>query len=310
MKKNLVFAAFFAASFVYAQDASTYIKKAADKEKEKKFEEAITLYSKAIKLAPDSLNYYLSRSYAYLLTGKVDESFQDISTVISKNPKYARAYFDRGLFYYTVKMADKSILDYTEAYSLSIEDAFRVGCLVNRSSAKLMKRDFAGCISDCKLLLQKDSLQVGALNNYAMALAETGRGEETIGILKKIIRIDSAAGYAYMNIGFQLTNMEQYKESIWYFDKTLELMTDDAYTYNNRGYAKFKLNDFDGALDDINKSLKLNSANSYAYRNRGLVYLAQGKQKKACEDWNIAMSKGFTSMYGKEVEELLKKNCN
>ena len=80
-------------------------------------------------------------------------------------------------------------------------------------------------------------------------------------------------------------------------------------SYNNRGYAKYKLKDYKSALKDITRSIDLYPANSYAFRNRALVYLSLDKKEKACENLQKAIDLGYSGMYGNDVEELLKKNC-
>lgn len=69
------------------------------------------------------------------------------------------------------------------------------------------------------------------------------------------------------------------------------------------------MGDLKGALADVNKSIKLYPANSYAFRNRALIYIEMNKIKKACEDLQAAIDKGFVQSYGQEVIELQKKHC-
>lgn len=69
------------------------------------------------------------------------------------------------------------------------------------------------------------------------------------------------------------------------------------------------LGDTKGALADVNKSLKLYPDNSYAFRNRALIYIAQDKLDKACEDITTALDLQYTKNYGNDVLELQKKHC-
>lgn len=309
LKLIFLFMALCLASFSIGQDAKTFMEKAKQKSKERKYKEAVSLSTKAIELEPKQPDYYILRSEYYISAGMTQEGFDDINRAIKVAPTYSKSYWERANFYYLIRESDKSILDYTYAIKYAESDSIRNIYLVNRSSSKLQKRDYTGAIADCEEALKIDSMNVGAINNIAMSLDEVGRDDETLFYLKKVIRIDSMAAYAYMNIGFWLSNHKQYKEALPYFDKSIALEPGEAFPYNNRGYARLMLNDFNGALEDINKSIKLSPTNPYAYRNRGLVYMAQGKKSKACEEWNLALRYEFTKMYGPEVEELLKKNC-
>jgi tetratricopeptide (TPR) repeat protein len=291
------------------EDPSVYYENARQKLMAGKYKEALSLYNKAIELSPGIAKYYLGRGNAYFGLKMLEEGFHDLCTAIKVDPLSSFGYMERGLFYYQIKELDKSILDYTSALQYASEDSIKVQCLVSRAGSKHLKRDAKGAMEDCLAALKIDSLNIGALNNLAMALDDMGKGEESIKYFKKIISIDSNVYYAYMNIGFKLSNMGKYQESLPYFDKAIKMKPDEAYSFNNRGYSKLMLKDYDGALHDINNSIKLDPSNSYAYRNRGLVYKAQGKHKKSCEDFNMAIQLGFTKFYGNEVDELIKSDC-
>ncbi len=103
---------------------------------------------------------------------------------------------------------------------------------------------------------------------------------------------------------------EQYDTALVYINRAIAINPKMATTYNNRGYLKHKMNNNKGAMEDINASIKLDNRNSYAYKNRALVYLAEGKIDKACEDLSMARSLGFAEKYGNEVNQLIDKNCN
>lgn len=309
MKNILFIIGFLICNNLWAQDGSELQAEAKLKIKEKKNKEALVLYNKTIDLNPSNPEYYLERSDVHFNLEKYEEGFSDINKAISINPAYFTAYLKRGHFFYLIREYDKAILDYSTALELADSDSLKNLTLIERSGAKAAKRDHAGAIKDCRMALEIDSLSIGALNNLAISLDEAGDKEEVLGILKKIIEIDPASFYPYMNIGYKLSLMGQYKESLQYFDKAIEIDPEQPYTYSNRGYSKLMLSDVNGALKDINKSIKLDPSNSYAYRNRGLVYQAQGKNKKACEEWETALKWGFATSYGNEVHELIKSNC-
>lgn len=94
-----------------------------------------------------------------------------------------------------------------------------------------------------------------------------------------------------------------------YNNKVIELDKDQPLAFNNRGYVKYKLNDLKGAMQDVNHSLELYPSNSFAYKNRALIFIALKQMNFACEDLQKAISLGFTSMYGDEVQKLLEKYC-
>ena len=292
-----------------AQTAPELVKEADKKYKNGNHKSALDLYTQAINISKDSGSYYYSRSEVYFALAKLEDSFADICQAIKLSPKNPIYYMQRGYIYYLLKKAEKSVLDYSMAAELATSDSVKVFALVNRSSSRLLHRDFKGCEMDCKEVLSIDSMSIGALNNLAMCLDDLGRGNESMIYLKKIVEIDSTATFAFMNMGFKLSQEEKYKEALIYYDKAINQGFKEGTAFNNRGYTRLKLGDLKGADEDIRKSIKLNPNNSYAYRNLGHLNIAQGDKSKACKNWEMAIALGFTKLYGKEVQELLKKYC-
>jgi len=274
-----------------------------------KYKEALEFYSKAININHNKAQYYISRGNTYFMLEKNEEGFKDLCTAIKVEDKNYKCYLSRASFYVQIHEFDKAILDFTSAYNHAPTDSIKSLCLSLRGGSKHSIRNIEGAKEDSREALKLDSLNTGALSNLALALSDAGKDDEALPLLYKIIAIDSTQFFAYLNIGFKLSLMGKYKESLPYFDKSIQLSPDQAYAYNNRGYSKLMLNDLDGALSDINKSIKLDPVNSYAYKNRGLVYKAQGKLKKACEEWDTALKLGFTKYHGNEVNDLIKSNC-
>lgn len=63
--------------------------------KDKKYEEAIELYSAAIDKYPDSAIYYANRSFAHLRLENYGYALEDASKAISKDRKYIKGYYRR-----------------------------------------------------------------------------------------------------------------------------------------------------------------------------------------------------------------------
>jgi tetratricopeptide (TPR) repeat protein len=305
----LVTLSIFISTFAWCQTAPQLIEKAKQQYKKGNLNAAVNLYTQAIAKSKDSCRYYSSRSRIYLELAKAKEAFDDICEAIKICPRDPYNFMQRGYIYYILKKADKSILDYGVAIDLATSDSLKALALANRSSSKMLNRDFKGCEIDCRAALSLDSLSIVALNNLAMCLDDLERGNEAMPYLEKIIKIDSTATFAIMNMGFKLTQEGRYDEALGYYNKAINQGYKQAYVYNNRGFARLKLGDVAGARDDIQKSIKLDPYNSFAYRNLGYLNLAEGEIPKACKNWDKAISLGFTKVYGKEVEELLKKHC-
>lgn len=262
-----------------------------------------------LKKHPDSDTAMLIKAEASWGLGKGQEAFNTVSAVIEKSPKFAEAYYLRGTLLVTAGQPVQGKNDLAMAMKYMVNDTLRQHILLTRSSANLATMNYQASIDDCKAGLLLDSVGHGFLSNLAMAYNELGMPDSALPWLYRSYALDSTLFYTVMNIGFVLSSKEDYAESLKWFDKAIKLDPDAAYSYSNRGYAKLKLGKTSDALSDVNKSISLDKTNSYAFRNRALIYLETGKKDKACDDLKKAIELGFREQYGKEVDELIKENC-
>ncbi len=88
------------------------------------YEKAIELYNKAIGLDPKYAKAYNDRGIAYG-EGKrqFDKAIADYNKAIEINPKYAKAYNNRGIIYKREGQYDKAIADYTKVIEINPEYA-------------------------------------------------------------------------------------------------------------------------------------------------------------------------------------------
>jgi tetratricopeptide (TPR) repeat protein len=86
-------------------------------------DEAISLYSKAISLKPDSADLYFVRGRAYKMKDQYDSAISDLSKAISLRPSYTEAYNHRGVIYIGKGDTRNALADFTKACKLGNRDA-------------------------------------------------------------------------------------------------------------------------------------------------------------------------------------------
>ena len=89
---------------------------------QKKYEEAIKVYSQALQLDPDHKKYnsiiLINRSLSYQKLEKYNDAINDANLSIKINPKYARAYTKRANIYLLLKNYKAAINDFEKAKKL------------------------------------------------------------------------------------------------------------------------------------------------------------------------------------------------
>lgn len=93
------------------------------------------------------------------------------------------------------------------------------------------------------------------------------------------------------------------------YDRAIKLNPNYSYAFNNRGWSRYKLGDTAKAIKDIHRAKRRKVHNPYIYRNLGVIALETGDTAKACVLLRQALDKGFTALYGNEVEELIDASC-
>ncbi len=277
------------------------------------FTEAISLSDKAIKT--DSLNAggYILRALALQGARKYAESIEACDDGLKKFPNNSGLCTTKGTMLVEYSEFDEGIKWHNLAYNYATTDTAKLAVLVNRSAAYSMVRKFDEAYEDLMEAYKIDSNDIGVCINLGGVMDEIGKGDSTLYYFYRVLEIDSTNIDIYNNIGFKLQNMGDHKGAIVCFDKILEASSGeggaDAFAFSNRSYSKLQIGDTKGAMEDINQSIKLYPLNSWAYRNKGLIYVAMGKNDKACEQFMEALEKGFTQMYGDEVMKLYKTYC-
>jgi len=88
-------------------------------DEERKYEQAISEYIKAIEINPNYADAYNNRGVSYYNQGKYEQAISDYTRAIKLNPKYADAYNNRGIVYYDQGQHNQAIKDYSKAIEVN-----------------------------------------------------------------------------------------------------------------------------------------------------------------------------------------------
>ncbi|MCP4364404.1 MAG: tetratricopeptide repeat protein [Planctomycetes bacterium] len=105
----------------YAGEADTYYNRGNAHLHKGEYEEAISNYTKALEIEPQSAEVYASRGLAYSQIGQNDKAISDFNKALEINPQYALAYNNRAVVYYTIKEYDKAWKDVHKAQKLGYQ---------------------------------------------------------------------------------------------------------------------------------------------------------------------------------------------
>ncbi|MDD5584671.1 MAG: tetratricopeptide repeat protein [Candidatus Omnitrophica bacterium] len=109
---------FFSLSAAFAKTADELIDEGVAYYQQGNYDDAITQFTIAIAISPNSLEAYNNRGNAYDAKGNHEQAIADYSKVIDINPFYGWAYYNRAVAYSGKKDYDKAWDDIHKAEAL------------------------------------------------------------------------------------------------------------------------------------------------------------------------------------------------
>ena len=288
---------------------------------DKKFGEAINLFSKAILIDSLFTQAYFARAkcyhelenslaiYDYLKSFELDSSNLDpiyklaeyyfstdiilsrktYSTIVSLGKNEHKALAQLGVISFLEKNYDDAIIFLSE----SIEISSSAYSLNDRASCyrKLSKFDLA--LEDYLSAIKINSELPFIYNNLASVYAIVGEFEKAIEYYNKAIEMDKDYTLAYNNLACIFLDSQQYELAAENIQNALAINSEYAPAYNNRGILKHNYEKYDEAIIDFNKAISLNNSYAKAYLNRGISKQYIRDEKGACMDWLTAKKLGI-----------------
>lgn len=182
------------------------------------YEESVDDYTNAIEKEPNNAGFYYDRSWAYNQISRSHSAMLDINKALELEPKNSRFYYSRAEFEYDLGRYKESIKDYTR------------GIEINPTAKIYIAR------GDCYIELEMHN---EAISDYTSA-----------------IETESESYIAYHRRGLAKMDLEQYEEAIKDFEKAIEIYPDAAYPRIQIGYAKIALGQ-KGAMKYFNQAVKV-----------------------------------------------------
>lgn len=289
--------------------AQTQLERAELQLRAKQYPEAYDAAARYLKQFPDNDTALVIQAHCLSSLKRTQEAYDQVSRVISRNPKYNRAYYVRGLIWRSAGSLDEARNDLKMAARNLTDTALAADVYRLRATIGIETRNFTACIADARKVLEYLPEDGESLNSLGLCFCESGQYDTALTYFGMLLRKDSVSKVALNNMGYAMVRAERYEEAIPWLNKAIELDGNDSYARSNRGYARYKLGELPVALQDIEKSIAADKNNAYAYRNRALIFIAQSRYDQACTDLRTAIRLGFREAYGDDADKLLIEYC-
>ena len=184
------------------------------------YQNAISDYSKAIRLKPDFVEAYHNRGYTKASLGQHVEAIADFNIAIKLEPDDPMSYYNRGAAKASLGEYVEAIADYDIAIKLKPDDPISYSL---RGASK----------------------------------ADIGRYVEAIADFDTVIQLNPDFAAAYRFRGSTKASLSRYVEAIADYDTAIQLNSGDAPAYLLRGASKAELGQTWAAKQDLRTALRL-----------------------------------------------------
>lgn len=209
---------------------------------------AIVDLDHAIRLAPNSVEAYVSRGLARDKIGRYEEAIADYGKALQLDPNQARIYNNRGTARARLEDYSGAIADFNKVLQLDPNHQFAHH---NRGSARVSLEDYKGALEDYTVAIERNPINVSS----------------------------------YFNRGKLRANAADHSGAIKDFDKAIQLEPRDMRFYYFRGSSRDELGNYDGAINDFQKAVQINHNFGSAYAKLGLLEGKLGKARSAV--WHL-----------------------
>ena len=204
-----------------------------------KYEEAISLYKRALKIKPDYADAYNNLGNLQRKLGQLDEAITSCEQALKIKPDYAEAHHNLGNAQLDLNQLDAAVSSYNRALKI--------------------KPDFAE-----------------AHNNLGNAQMNLNRLEAAIESYEQALQIKPDFAEAHNNLGVPLKRLGRLSAAIESYGRALQIKPDYAEAHNNLGNAQMDLGQMSLAIESHERALQIKP--DYAEAHRHLSFLKKYRQ--------------------------------
>ncbi len=208
---------------------------------QRKFEQAIDLYTAVIKASglKEKSDYrpVYKRAIAYYYSENFDLSLKDLDVFIAQYPQMSQAYILRSFIFGQTGELEKQVESIDRAIELQPENFELVKW---RGSVQVQRGEYAKAKTD---LLQVRGLMDDAEleTNLAVAYYSLEQADSAFQCINKSIELEAAYEPAYLYAGSFCLELEQYQRGIEYLDLALMLNSENTSAWLYKGMALIQL---------------------------------------------------------------------
>jgi tetratricopeptide (TPR) repeat protein len=253
---------------------------------QRKYDEAMRYYKKAIELDPKNAMAYAGMGDSYYYTKNLDEAIKYYEKAIALDPKYAPAFSALGSALYGQRRYDDAARYYQKAIELDPKD-LRPYMMLGRISHYQKKPDEA--VKWYQKAIDLDPRYVSAYGDLGDVFYEQKRYDDAIRCYQKVVELNPKDSKTLVRIGNVFLAQRRDDEAVRYYQRAIDLNPKYVPAYYDLGKILTGQKRYDEALRYYQKAAELDPKNPTVYLNLAFTLRNLKRNDEAMKNCQKAM---------------------
>ncbi len=285
----------------FSNQAHYYFTMARNKAGEKKLQEAIENFDRAIAIDPTYAKSYVYKGHIYFANDEFDKALQAYENAVNYIDNDDRLFQNLGTTRYKVQRYEAAVEAFDRSITLN-EKSMEAHLGRALAYAKMERHEKAIADFDRALALDPSSAKVYHERGICNAILK--KWNEAAEDLEKASRLDPENDRTLEKLGNCYYQLGHYQKAIHSYSLAISLDAENYKLYEYRGDSKYRLNNSQGALDDYTLAISLQPRAGTSFYRRGVVRIQLGDKTAGCQDLLMAQHLGI-----RQAAASLEKQC-
>ncbi len=242
--------------------------------------------TKAIKSDRGNAELYVKRAANFNKQKKYELAIKDCTEAILLNPKSAAAYEERGFAYDRLSDYEKSVPDFDKSIQL---DPTRRGAYFGIVRLDGRRRTYIHGVDYLNKFLKLNPNDTEALRYRGDFYSHLKLRKQCFDDLNKAVALQPKDGHNYQYLARGYYKFNDFQNGLKFNDIALKLLPNDAGVLIDRGMLLVLRGDYQNALQQYDKVIARDPNNHQAYNEKGIVLAQMGRKKESNEAFDKAI---------------------
>ena len=260
----------------------------------KNYQAAINDFNQVIELEKSYAPAYSNRGVAFMETGMNAEARSDFNKALEIKPDYAEAYYNRGVLSMNEKKTDEALNDYNKALELN---PGYTNAITNRDILLGVKRPPEEILAGYNAAIESNPKDPELYYKRGSLFLDSKKYNEAKTDLYTAIKHRPSYPEAFNALGVVYFDEKSSDSALYYFNKAIATDPTLAEAYLNRGNLMRDQDKHDFALKDYAVAIQLKPEMPATYYNRGILLIKEKNFEPVIEDFSRVIElKGDSAM--------------